>query len=156
MSPLNWIGDFTLSLLLKLPPGKLQPWFVLWSYFFTFFSPFSLWIYHTVLIQCCCYVCTCANRRYLDILGKLQKLVCGTTGPSVSVSLEPMAFCLNLASKNLFCSYYFGRYLSELADLAPLHHSHGRWTRYSNSLPDFSITIPMSIALFFSYIKNEL
>ena len=30
----NWIGAITLSLLLKLPPRKLEPWFVLWSFFF--------------------------------------------------------------------------------------------------------------------------
>ena len=29
----NWIGAPTLSLLLKLPPRKLEPWFVLWSFF---------------------------------------------------------------------------------------------------------------------------
>ena len=33
LSPLNWIGALTLSLLLKLPPRKLEPWFVLWSFF---------------------------------------------------------------------------------------------------------------------------
>ena len=32
LSLLNWIGAFTLSLLLKLLPRKLKPWFVLWSY----------------------------------------------------------------------------------------------------------------------------
>ena len=30
---LNWIGALTLSLLLKLLPRKLEPWFVLWSFF---------------------------------------------------------------------------------------------------------------------------
>ena len=30
---LNWIGALTLSLLLKLPPKKLEPWFVLWRFF---------------------------------------------------------------------------------------------------------------------------
>ena len=30
---LNWIGVLTLSLLLKLHPRKLEPWFVLWSLF---------------------------------------------------------------------------------------------------------------------------
>ena len=30
---LNWIRALTLSLLLKLPPRKLQPWFVLWNFF---------------------------------------------------------------------------------------------------------------------------
>ena len=29
----NWIIALTLSLLLKLPPRKLEPWFVLWSFF---------------------------------------------------------------------------------------------------------------------------
>ena len=29
----NWIGALTLSQLLNLPSGKLEPWFVLWSFF---------------------------------------------------------------------------------------------------------------------------
>ena len=33
LSILNWIWALTLSLLLKLPPKKLEPWFVLWSFF---------------------------------------------------------------------------------------------------------------------------
>ena len=33
LSLLNWIGALTLSLLINLPPRKLQPWFVLWSFF---------------------------------------------------------------------------------------------------------------------------
>ena len=33
LSLLNWIGDLTLSLLLKLSPRKLEIWFVLWSFF---------------------------------------------------------------------------------------------------------------------------
>ena len=33
ISLLNWIGAFTLSLLVKLPPGKLRPWFILLSFF---------------------------------------------------------------------------------------------------------------------------
>ena len=33
LSLLNWIEALTLSLLLKLPPGKLESWFVLWSFF---------------------------------------------------------------------------------------------------------------------------
>ena len=34
LSLLNWIGALTFILLLKLPPRKLEPWFVLWSFFF--------------------------------------------------------------------------------------------------------------------------
>ena len=33
LSLLSWIRALTLSLLLKLPPRKLEPWFVLWSFF---------------------------------------------------------------------------------------------------------------------------
>ena len=33
LSLLNWNGAFTLSLLLKLPPRKFEPWFVLSSFF---------------------------------------------------------------------------------------------------------------------------
>ena len=33
LSLLNWIGALTLSLLLELPPRKLDPWFILWSFF---------------------------------------------------------------------------------------------------------------------------
>ena len=30
---LNWVGALTLYLLLKVPPRKMEPWFVLWSFF---------------------------------------------------------------------------------------------------------------------------
>ena len=33
LSLLSWVGALTLSLLLKLSPRKLEPWFVLWSFF---------------------------------------------------------------------------------------------------------------------------
>ena len=33
LSLLSWIGALTLPLLLKLPPKKLEPWFVLWRFF---------------------------------------------------------------------------------------------------------------------------
>ena len=48
----------------------------------------------------------------------------------------------NIASLSLFCSYYFGRCSSELAELVPLPHSRGTATRYSDRSHDFSVTIP--------------
>ena len=48
LSPLNWIGALKLSLLLKLPAGKLQLWFVLWSYFLLRLSFFSINLAHNV------------------------------------------------------------------------------------------------------------
>ena len=55
---------------------------------------------------------------------------------TLGASLQP------LASLSLFYRYYFGRYSSELAQLVPLPYSRGRSTRYSDSLLDFSVTIP--------------
>ena len=39
-------------------------------------------------------------------------------------------------------SFLFGRCSSELGQLVPLHNSWGRFTRYSDRLHDFSVTIP--------------
>ena len=57
----------------------------------------------------------------LELLGKLQKRICRTVGPSLVASHEPMAHRQNVASSSskcgLFYRYYFGRCSSELAQL---------------------------------------
>ena len=45
---------------------------------------------------------------YLELLGKLQKRVCRTVGPSLAASLEPLAHRRSVTSLSLFCRYYFG------------------------------------------------
>ena len=47
----------------------------------------------------------------------------------------------NLAILSLFCRYYLGRYLSELAKLVPLPYSRRRSSCYSDRLLHFSVTI---------------
>ena len=79
---------------------------------------------------------------YLEFLVKLQKRICRTVGPSLASSLELLAHHRNVASLSLFYRYYFGRCSSELAQLVPLPYSRGRYTRYSDRLHDFSVTIP--------------
>ena len=79
---------------------------------------------------------------YLELLDKLQKWICRTVGPSLAVSLEPLAHHRNVASLSLFYRYFFGRCSSELAQLVPVPYSQGRSTRYSDRLHDFSVTIP--------------
>ena len=69
----------------------------------------------------------------------LHKRVCRSGGLSISVSLEPLAHCRN-ASLSPFYRYYFGRCF-ELAELIPLSHSQGRFTRYCDRLHNFSVTI---------------
>ena len=56
--------------------------------------------------------------------------------------LEPLAYRQNVGSLSSFYRYYFGRCLSEMAELVSLPDSRGRSTRFSDRLHDFSVTIP--------------
>ena len=93
-------------------------------------------------MECCCHVWVGAPSCCLELLDKLQKQICRAVSPSLAASLEPLAHRQNVASLNLFYMYYFGRCSSELAQLVPLPYSRGWSTRYSDSLHDFSVTIP--------------
>ena len=83
-----------------------------------------------------------ARSCYLELLDKLKNRICRTVGPSLAVSLEPLAHRRNVASLSRFYRYYFGGCSSELAQLVPFPYSRGRSTRYSDRLHDFFITIP--------------
>ena len=110
-----------------------------------FLSPeVTLYLYKSTIhpsIEYCCHVWTGAPSCYLELLDKLQKLICRTVGPSLAASLEPLAHRRNVASLSLFYRYYFGRCSSELTHLVPLPFSRGRSTHYSVRLHDFSVTI---------------
>ena len=92
-------------------------------------------------MEYCCHVWAGDLSCYLRLLGKLQKRLYRTVGPSLATFLEPLAH-RNMSSLSLFYRYYFGRCSSELAQLVPLPFSRGRSTRYSDRLYDFSVTIP--------------
>ena len=77
---------------------------------------------------------------YLEMLGKLQKRIFRTVGPSLAAPLESLTHCQNVGSLSLFCRCCFGRCLSELDELVPFPFSQGRSTRYSDRLHDFSVT----------------
>ena len=93
-------------------------------------------------VECCCCVWAGAPSCYLELLEKLQKLICRTVGPSLAAFLEPLAHRGNVASLNLFFRYYFGRCSAELAQLVPLLYCLGRSNRCSDRLDDLSVTIP--------------
>ena len=76
----------------------------------------------------------------MELLDKLQKWLCKTVGPSLAVSLELLLYRRNVVSLSLFFRYYFGRYLSELAQMFSLFSSEVYC--YSDRLHDFSVTIP--------------
>ena len=93
-------------------------------------------------MEYCCDIWAGPPSCYLELLDKLQKLICRIVVPSLAVCLEPLARCQNVASLSLFYRYYFGRFSSELAQLVSLPYSCGRSTCYSDRLHDFSVTIP--------------
>ena len=60
-----------------------------------FLSPeVALYLYKSTIRPCmeyCCHVWAGAPSCYLELLDKLQKRICRTVGPSLAVSLEPLA-----------------------------------------------------------------
>ena len=105
----------------------------------------ALYLYKPTIWPCMeysCHVWVGAPSCFLELLDKIQNWICRTVGPSLAVSLEPLVHHLNVTSLSLFYRYYFGRCSSELAQLVPLPYSWGRTTRYSNSLHDFSVSVP--------------
>ena len=111
-----------------------------------FLSPeVALYLYKSTICPCmeyCCHVWAGAPSCYLELLDKLQKWICRTVGPSLAASLEPLAHHQNVASLSILYRYYFGRCLSELAQMVPLPDSQRRSNRYSDKLHDFSVIIP--------------
>ena len=99
---LNWTVTIALStLIIKLPPRKFEPWFVLLSFFLLrllFISinlPYSL-AWNTVAMSGLMLL-TAA-----EMLNKLQKQICRTVVPSLSAFLESLDHCRKIASLSFF------------------------------------------------------
>ena len=61
----------------------------------------ALYLYKSTIRPCieyCCHVWAGDPNCYLELLGKLQKRICRTVGPSLADSLEPLAHYRNVAS----------------------------------------------------------
>ena len=72
LPPLIWIGAVILSLLLKLPPSELKPWFVLWSFFLLRLLYLSKSIIQPS-VEYWSYVWTGAPRCYVEMLDEHKK-----------------------------------------------------------------------------------
>ena len=99
---LNWTVTIALStLVIKLPPRKFEPWFVLLSFFLLrllFISinlPYSL-AWNTVAMSGLMLL-TAA-----EMLNKLQKQICRTVVPSLFAFLESLDHCRKIASLSFF------------------------------------------------------
>ena len=92
-SKLGW--DSKLFLLLKLPPRKLEPWFVIWI--------LSVYIYKSTIQPCMKYWChmwTGATDCHFDNLDRLKKQVCRAVGLSLALCLESLVYYWNVDFKN--------------------------------------------------------
>ena len=59
-------------------------------------SEVALYLYKSTIRPCmeyCCHIWAGAPSCYLELLDKLQKLICRTVGLSLANSLEPLAHC---------------------------------------------------------------
>ena len=95
-----------------------------------FLSPkIVLYLYKSSIRPCmehCCHVWAGAPIFYSELLEKPQKRIFRAVGPSRASSLKNVAHRQNVVSLSLFCRYYVGRCLSELAELVPLSYFKGR------------------------------
>ena len=97
-SLLIWTGDFTLSLLLKLPSTKLKPRLVRCP-------EVALHLYKSTIRSClgyCCHLWAVCPSFYLDILYKLYCQVCMIAGLSPAISPQPQAHLQYVASLTYF------------------------------------------------------
>ena len=124
---INWIRSLTMSLLLKLPETKLEPSFLLWSFFLVTLVFISLNMsYNLAWDTASLYELVLLVAIWISRISYRSKYV-GLWAASV----EPLAHHLNIFSLSVFYRYYFGRCSSELAELSPLHFSFGRSFHYS-------------------------
>ena len=94
-------------------------------------------------MEYCCQAWTGApSCCFLELLDKLQNWICRTVSSSLAISFGPLAHRQDIANFSLFYGYYFGRCLSELAQLVPFPFSRGNSTHYSGRQHDCSVTIP--------------
>ena len=127
----------------------MEPWFVLWSFSLLklFCIPINLLYGHAwntvVMFGLTLQVATC--NCYISYkngpTGPTKRTSKRTVGPSLAASLESLTHRRNIASLSLFYRYNFGRCSSELVLLAPILYFQGRFSRYSDRLHDFSVTI---------------
>ena len=68
----------------------------------------ALCLYESTICPCmeyCCHIWAGVPSCYLELLDMLQKQICGTVGPSLKASLEPLAHRRNVASLGFFYRY---------------------------------------------------
>ena len=114
-SKLDW-GSYIISIA-KTASKKIGA--LIRSMKFLFFEV-ALYLYKSTIhpyIELCRHVWAGTHSCYLELLGKLQKRICRTVGPSLANSLEPepLPYRRNVASLSLLCRYYFGKCSLELA-----------------------------------------
>ena len=141
LSLLNWTEALTLSLLLKLPPRKLEQGFILWSFFLVSLHSISINLpynheWNNMLSCPVCDVWVDASNCHFELSDKLQKLICRNVHSSLATTLAPLAHCQNVASLSLFLKSISGSTCSTSLFSRELYSLSN-----SDRLHDFSVTI---------------
>ena len=95
-SKFDW-GSYIISIT-KTASKKIGAWIHSMKFLF---PEVALYLYKSTTHPCvehCCHVWAGAPICYLEQLDKLQKWICGTVGPSIAVSLEPLSHHWNVES----------------------------------------------------------
>ena len=107
-----------------------------------FLSSEVAWCFYKSILQSCIEYCfhgwVGATSCYLNIGISCKKLECRTANHSFDI----LPHFQNKAALSLFCRYCFGRCSPELTEPFLLPYFGGGYTRYSNRLHDFPVTIP--------------
>ena len=141
-----------------MDPLFLHFWQIYQNEMSHFFENSSIYLYKCTTRFCleyCCQDRVHGPSFYLDILDKLKKWISRTVDPSCTASLEPLSHCRNVANLSLFLRYYFGRCLSELAQMVPLPHSRGGTIRYAILVNNFSDFIPTCYKDFLQVLSSH-
>ena len=142
-SLLNWIWVLALSILLKLPPRKLEPSFVLCSFRLQRLLFISINVSDGPAWNAVIFGLLLLTSTWIYYINYRNAYV-------EQLVLHFTSHCWSIASFRIFLSYYFyfGRCSFELAKLVPLRHSCGKFTRYMNFLSRFFDFIRMSLSRF--------
>ena len=139
-----------MSLLLKLPSKKVEPYFYFyfilffWSRFLLMSLFITIKLLYTYIKWSCIeyYYCVWADcfSCYLDIWDSYRRGYVGLLDHHLLLLLiETLTHCRNVVRLSLFYRCCFGICPSKMAELVPLLYSRGSSCRYSNRMYDFSV-----------------
>ena len=107
-----------------------------------YLNNYSIWLW----MEWRCHTWDGAPSCCLEMLGKFQKHICMTVGPSFDASLESLSHCWNVASLSLFYRHFLGRCSSKVAQLVTSPYSRGKRIDFMTLQSLFLDVLRMSVS----------